>query len=204
MANIRPVLLITLLFLGYLIWVEWQKDYAPQPQAIGKSGSPVIQDMPAAGDLPDEPVMEAAAGQTPAPAMRGEAPVITVTTDVLEVGIDPVGGTVVSARLLDYPVSLDIPANKVSLFSQNAEDLFIAQSGLLSRQAAPNHTSNYSSTQTEYRLADGAVELRVPLTWSDPAGISTGSCAPTSARANLANSAGYSGRSRPISRMCER
>ena len=30
MANLRPVLLISLVFLGYMLWVEWQKDYAPR------------------------------------------------------------------------------------------------------------------------------------------------------------------------------
>ena len=29
-TNLRPMLLITLVFLSYLIWVEWQKDYGPQ------------------------------------------------------------------------------------------------------------------------------------------------------------------------------
>ena len=32
MANFRPMLLISLVFLGYLLWVEWQKDYGPQPR----------------------------------------------------------------------------------------------------------------------------------------------------------------------------
>ena len=40
MANLRPVLLISLLFLGYLLWVEWQKDYGPQPQP----GSDTVSD----------------------------------------------------------------------------------------------------------------------------------------------------------------
>ena len=31
MPNLRPMLLITLVFLGYLLWLEWQKDYGPQP-----------------------------------------------------------------------------------------------------------------------------------------------------------------------------
>ena len=37
MANFRPALLITLVFLGYLLWIEWQKDYGPRsPAAPGK------------------------------------------------------------------------------------------------------------------------------------------------------------------------
>ena len=33
MANLRPVLIIGLLFLGYMIWVQWQRDYGPAPAA---------------------------------------------------------------------------------------------------------------------------------------------------------------------------
>ena len=41
MANLRPVLLITLLLLGYMLWVEWQKDY-------GTPARPVVAGEPAA------------------------------------------------------------------------------------------------------------------------------------------------------------
>ena len=33
MGNLRPVLIVGLAFLGYMIWVQWQKDYGPAPQA---------------------------------------------------------------------------------------------------------------------------------------------------------------------------
>jgi YidC/Oxa1 family membrane protein insertase len=185
MANLRPVLLITLFFLAYLIWVEWQKDYGPQPQPQAAAGQAmpdpsalpdpesippaVAQPGPEAGDLPQAQVQPA----TPAgpPAMQGERALIMVQTDVLELGIDRAGGTVASARLLDYPVSLDAPANKVRMFSREGADLFIAQSGLLSRQAAPNHTTEYTAPMTRYELAPGADELRVPLSWEDESGV---------------------------------
>ena len=81
------------------------------------------------------------------------------------------GGTVVSAQLLDYPLSQDKETQKVTLFSRKGDNLFIAQSGLLSRQAAPNHTSLYTSSRMNYRLSEGADELRIPLTWVDDSGI---------------------------------
>jgi YidC/Oxa1 family membrane protein insertase len=186
MANFRPVLFITLLFLGYLLWVEWQKDYGPAPQpatvTTPAQSQPAgfQQDVPSVGDVPpseppgDLPAIE----QQPAtvvaetqPEMRSESPAVKVLTDVLELEIDPVGGTLVMARLLDYPVVQERPMDKVTLFNRSGDDLFIAQSGLLSKLAAPNHTSEYRTGQREYRLAEGAEELRVPLTWSDGSGI---------------------------------
>ena len=182
MGNLRPVLLIGLVFLGYMIWVQWQKDYGPAPQAPttqtqNASDTPDVPSTPtgvsaAAEDLP-EPIEQ----QTPlaaggvAPVARAENPVITVITDVLEVDIDLVGGTVVSSLLLDYPVTLDQPDKKVDLLSSQGNDMFIAQSGLLSRQDSPNHTSLYQSRRTEYQLPEGAGELRVPLNWTSESGV---------------------------------
>jgi len=31
MGNLRPVLAIGLVFLAYMLWVEWQKDYGRKP-----------------------------------------------------------------------------------------------------------------------------------------------------------------------------
>ncbi len=188
MANLRPVLLLTLVFLGYLLWVEWQKDYGPQPQPRAQQPSSQQQATTVGADMSlpsvseaapseggDVPVVSAPESSAPdmaiGPSMQSERPVVKVTTDVLELGIDPVGGTVVTARLLGYPVSLDAPTDKVQMFSRQGEGFFIAQSGLLSREPAPNHTAVYESSSNAYALAEGADELRVPLTWTDPGGM---------------------------------
>ena len=53
LSNLRPVLLISLLFVGYLIWVEWQKDYGPQPAASSAADSSLSQPQATTGgDLP--------------------------------------------------------------------------------------------------------------------------------------------------------
>jgi YidC/Oxa1 family membrane protein insertase len=49
--------------------------------------------------------------------------------------------------------------------------MFIAQSGLLSRSSAPNHTSDYYSTTMQYALGETSDEIRVPLTWDDGNGV---------------------------------
>lgn len=191
MDNLRPVLLISLAFLGYLMWMEWQKDYAPvatQPttQAIESqpgtdpipgvdTGNEVptgseadIADLPQAGNAPLNTEPQSA---SPVASMRAPSPVIRVSTDVLEVEIALTGGTVVSTRLLDYPVDLENPAEKVHLLHRDGLNPFIAQSGLLSSQSAPNHTSVYQSAKMEYALQQGADEISVPLTWQSEDGI---------------------------------
>lgn len=186
MGNLRPVLLMGMVFLAYLLWVEWQKDYgqpavapAAQPssqtagEGIPSAPSPRADDLP----VPGEAGLPASnPGQAGIPALDGadtaaRQPVITVTTDVLEVEIDLIGGTLVSSKLLNYPVELKQPDVKVSLLTRQGNELFIAQSGLLSRQAAPNHTTPYTSPSMNYTLSQGDDELVIPLTWTSEDGI---------------------------------
>ena len=49
--------------------------------------------------------------------------------------------------------------------------IFVAQSGLLSATAAPDHHAQYQAAQKEYKLAAGADEVKVPLTWTNGKGI---------------------------------
>jgi YidC/Oxa1 family membrane protein insertase len=201
MGNLRPVLIVGLLFLAYMIWVQWQRDYGPMLQSGPQSASrPAAQAQTAtqtaaqdpasavpgqvdgvpAADLPSPPE-QAAVPHTADPAEAdlpgGQAvgptgqPRIRVTTDVLELAIDPIGGTVVSATLLHYPVDLDQPEEKMSLLVSEGPGMFIAQSGLLSRQPAPNHTTEFRSPRKEYALQDGADRLEVPLTWVSADGV---------------------------------
>jgi YidC/Oxa1 family membrane protein insertase len=187
MGNLRPVLIIGLVFLGYMMWVQWQKDYGPAPQPPTSTTQSQVQDdtpsvpssipnsTAAPADLP-EPVDQSqsqVAGDSNSVGNPGKAtlPVISVVTDVLAIEIDPVGGTLVSAQLLDYPLRQKEPDNKVNLLGAEGDRLFVAQSGLLSRQQAPNHTSQYRSEKTRYVMEQGATELRIPMTWTSENGV---------------------------------
>lgn len=186
MGNLRPVLLITLGLLGYMLWIEWRKDYGPppaQPTSVNAtSAKEVFVEAPVTppGELDLPQALDTAQAQThtnealtpqSAAAMLSESATIGVLTDVLKVEISTLGGTVVGAQLLHYPVVLEEPEKTVNLLEQHGEILFIAQSGLLSHQAAPNHTSVYQSAQKDYKLADGADELRVALAWRSEQGV---------------------------------
>jgi len=186
MGNLRSVLLITLGLLGYMLWVQWQRDYpsVPTPPQVTASSPGVpgqeTETPQGEADLPqplDVPNAKTPANGVTAPAPDGtlpsstQSPRITVTTDVLEVEIGLLGGTLISARLLNYPEVLEQPEKKINLLEEHGEILFIAQSGLLSHQAAPNHTSEYQSAQSDYRMSDAEDALQVPLTWRSDDGI---------------------------------
>ncbi len=189
MSNLRPVLLIALLFLGYLLWVEWQKDYGPRPEpmpAAADAAGQALPEVPSGGDLPQAAAASSTpdAGDLPAPPPVAGTPteagvatttptrrLVTVTTDVLVLEIDPVGATVVTSRLLDYPVNLEQPDVKVELLSQGPGRYHVAQSGLLSNQESPNHTTPWSVAGDEHVLADGQDRLELPFTWTGADGL---------------------------------
>jgi YidC/Oxa1 family membrane protein insertase len=201
MGNLRPVLLIGLVFLGYMIWVEWQRDYGPAPRPASQPGTEAstqastqvgaqvgtdasalserAPDVPSAADLPSADQQAAVPRPSPAgaegqesddAASAGGQPRIRVTTDVLELEIDALGGTVAAATLRQYPIDLDQPEQKVRLLEPAGAAMFIAQSGLLSQQPAPNHTTPFQSARQDYTLQEGSDRLEVPLTWTAETG----------------------------------
>ncbi len=190
MEQLRVFLWVGLLLVLWLNVDAWMKD-AAAPQATPATetaGVPAIAGgapgaTPASGTLSDE--LPSMAGETPAAttpeAAPAEAPApgvgkIHVVTDVLDLDLNLVGGEFVRADLPGYPRQKDDPTTPVRLFNTDSKDSqFLFQSGLTSGEAGraePNHKAEFSAGASEYRLAEGADELRVPLSWSDGAGLS--------------------------------
>ena len=88
MGNLRPVLIMGLVLLGYMIWVEWQRDYGPAPQPTASVQEPSASTVQPPADSPDLPDLGAApaadlpaaqpdpASPTAPPADRGVPPVL--------------------------------------------------------------------------------------------------------------------------------
>jgi YidC/Oxa1 family membrane protein insertase len=111
----------------------------------------------------------AAGGADAAPLQQ-----VDVHTDVLDIHINLRGGELDGAELLKYPLHKDTPGVPVTLLNRDsATTLYVVQTGLSgdAGQPAPTHLAQWSAAQTAYSLADGADELRVPLTWHDDAGL---------------------------------
>ena len=178
MTSPRNFLLIALLFLGYLLWMQWQEDYN-KPSAPPVASAPVAGETPAVpsgADVPNAAAPAATPGvpDTAAPtgAATAPAPNVVVTTDLLRVEISPRGASVVVADLLAYPQQPKDFAHPVRLLDDRAPTYFVAQSGLVSANgAAPDHQAVFSAEKNAYALAEGADTLEVPLTWTDPAGL---------------------------------
>ncbi len=166
----------------YLTYQAWQLDYRPQPArvpaaeeaapALPEEGDLGLPEVPAdadPGEAPSLPPSDSPA--TTAAVAAPAAAVINVRTDVLDLDISMLGGTLQRAALPEYPVAKDRPDEPVVLLSTERENLGLIRTGLRSTEsAAPGHDAIFTSSRDSYELA-GADELTVNLTWSDESGV---------------------------------
>ncbi|HET9835892.1 MAG TPA: membrane protein insertase YidC [Rhodanobacteraceae bacterium] len=191
----RTLLVVALCFVAWLIWNQWQQDYAPQPvQNTAQQGSAAAVNTrtsaPAKAVPGEVPVANAPApsgsASTPAastaPAIpEGAAPSITaphqyvtLSNDVLRLTIDTRGGSVVRADLLSYPKQVKGDTSPVRLLSDDPQRLFVAQDGLVGANGspAPDHLAMFTAGASSYSMQTGANEVTAELTWRDPSGVS--------------------------------
>ncbi|HEX7080985.1 MAG TPA: membrane protein insertase YidC [Gammaproteobacteria bacterium] len=180
MDNTRLFLWLALVAMVWLNYSAWVADRAPAPAAAPPAGveapeAPTAESEGAGqGDgadlLPElEDGASAGAASSSAAAAPDAAPSmpIRVRTDVLDVVIDPEGGSLVRADLLDYPVHKDEPDKLVRLLDYAPDTLWVLQTGLRSATGGPepNHRARFRADRDSYELAPGQDELVVTLEW---------------------------------------
>ncbi|CAH8211879.1 membrane protein insertase YidC [Vibrio aestuarianus] len=156
MDSQRNILLIALALVSFLLFQQWQVAKNPAPQAVEQAQNSSTLPAPSIADELD-----------PTPTQNVSAKTITVTTDVLTLSIDTVGGDVVSAELNQYDAELDSEDSFVLLKNIPGHQ-FIAQSGLVGPQGidlSSNNRPNYAVSADSFALADGQDELRIPMTY---------------------------------------
>ena len=174
MDNTRLFLFAALVFVGMLMWQQWQLDYGPQQPVIsseaGNAPQPA-QSVDEASEIVDLPMQaEGLAIDTGGSSESSNATpsgrLISVETDVVRVVIDSKGGVIRSVKLKQYPVSLDLPDQGLELIHSDIDSTHVIQSGLRNRSnTAPTHHSVYQAAKSQYSLRDGEDSLVVPLLW---------------------------------------
>ena len=192
MDNIRFLLVIAFAMISYMLWEAWQKDYNPKPE-IAISEQPTItnlnEELPVTSNsqIKDSPkIVEA----VPAIEVSSDK-IITVKTDVLILEIDTKGGTVRNLDLVKYPhdkentivnnmyslVGLkpdEKDLSPIRLLDSRVENLFLAQSGLMTSPGsskAPDHHTVFSTEKETYELGVGEDIISVPFVWTDNKGL---------------------------------
>lgn len=168
----------------WLNYETWQRDYAlpVPPAATTVAAAPSAKEVTGlAASVPQAAVTatsdasavpEAAATSVTAPEASttptSVASTINVVTDVLNVEISLRGGDLVLADLSQYPL-VKGEDTRVRLLNTNPSNFYLLQTGLTGTagEARPTHLADFEAAQTDYRLSDGADELRVPLVWRD-------------------------------------
>ena len=175
MESQRSFLIIGLALVSFLLWQSWQKDYGPQPvvpveqqqtqetsQGVPSFNENGSEDVPSSDSVP--------AAQPIAPAQSSNR-IIEVKTDTLDLRIDLLGGDVVSADLLKFPVEQgsDIPYSLL----RSGNGLYVAQSGLIGAQGPDASSSGRPvyNAQSDYYEMTGDT-LVIPLTWKNNQGLS--------------------------------
>jgi YidC/Oxa1 family membrane protein insertase len=191
MDNPRLFLWIGLALLAWMNIIQWDRDFGAQSAAstattTSSATSPVVAPAApgtASSSLPELPSATAPAAATPATATQAPAtgavaaaaaaPSIRVVTDVIDMDISLQGGDLLRADLLQYPRDKKPGSPAVRLLSTDDATYGVVRSGLRAAdgRAEPTHLALYTAPATEFRLAPGAQELRVPLTWTDGQGV---------------------------------
>src|SRR5271170_4200186 len=201
MPNTRILLWVALAAVLYLNYEAWMHDNAASgardaaalsatgargtlgdsvPQAASSAAPPLTAATPPPAAAPT--AAEPFAAPAPSAPLPSAAPIaaadssqpLHVTTDVLDVVINLKGGELDQADLLQYPLRKDAPHVPVTLLRRAPPDsLYVLQTGLIGTagEAAPTHLATWSSAEQSFALAPDAKELRVPLTWTDGAGL---------------------------------
>ena len=166
--------LLLLLWFNYTLWSEHfpatSLPVATQPQ---NSSTPTL-----ANDVPQSaaPAALPAGAPVPAPSVSPSTPsaavpapagaaVIHVRTDVYDLEISTVGGTLEKVDLLKY-AKLKGQAPRVQLENTAPDSIYLLQSGLTGPAGAayPTQTARFSTPSLDYRMGPSG-ELQVPLTW---------------------------------------
>jgi YidC/Oxa1 family membrane protein insertase len=174
MENRRFILLAFFGVMLFLLYQAWIKDYAAQP-AVPAAAAPVTETPLAqtADSLPRAIPAGEATAAAPAtavtPAVTGRS--VRVVTDVMDVEISLAGGDLHRLLLLRYPLSKEKAEQPLPLLNDRDAQYFVIQSGLAgTEKALVTPQTAFTAAQDEYRLAEGATTLEIPLEYQDASG----------------------------------
>ncbi len=196
MENQRLLLFIALSFVVLFMYQAWQAQFNPPPPVTTQQAAPSAGSSQVPGQMPGTETTQTQNGQQKdVPGMQSAAPAagtavtqpamkagttsvidsakrITVTTDLLRVELDSLGGDIRKASLLKYPEELNKPDKPVVLFNDQLPQILIAQSGLVATQGqSVDHYAVFNTELDQYSLKDGNDKIEVKLSWQSDDGL---------------------------------
>jgi YidC/Oxa1 family membrane protein insertase len=162
MDNQRFLLFAALALIVMMLWSAWESEHPQAPAPTTVAGTPTVPAAPTAPTAPPAPkTSQLTQGQR-----------IKIATDLLQAEIDTQGGDIRLLELTKYPIALGEPDKPFRLLTDQGDDLFVAQTGLIGRDVAlSNHKTLYTAENKNYQLAPNQDRLEIPLTWVGSDGL---------------------------------
>ncbi|MGL4767472.1 MAG: membrane protein insertase YidC [Formosimonas sp.] len=145
----RTILWLIFAMSSLFLWSSWQAEHAPIETAQVAQSEQKTADNAAVTPVSTQSV-----------APKGD--VITLENDVLRLKINTEGGVVQFAELLQYKNSHDGKSN-VLLLNSDAQNLYLARSGLANKELGLNHKTTFTSTAPSAVLTQGQDSVSVTL-----------------------------------------
>jgi YidC/Oxa1 family membrane protein insertase len=159
----------------FIRWNEFQEAHAPLITETNNE-SVLIPPLPEEGVLATE-IQQSGSSDIPELVQRVDqvqikdraaadnARLVTVTSDVLEVTIDTLGGDIVRVALPQHLVSQEPGADPFVLLNRTQSQTYIAQSGLIGRNGTDTAAGRprFSVAKAHYELLDGDTQIVVDL-----------------------------------------
>lgn len=164
----RVILFGALAFVIFSLWNNWQVEHP-----VSRTQQQISAPQPASSDAAMLPNMQKNDEDNNTTTTQNGIPVtthssdasITVKTDVLDIIIDKSQGNVISAKLLNYPESINEKNKPFTLLEDNNASKYVANSNLftIENQQVKSLDIKYASSGDKYNLAAGQDKLTVNL-----------------------------------------
>jgi len=168
MESLRSMLFIGLLVVTYMLYQQWQLDYAPAP--VQTTTSQALSEEQPTSSEDFVPASSESIAAVAAPTKVNQQ-LVSIETDVLKLKINSQGGDITEVTLLAYETEQGsgIPFT----IMQNGQMKYIAQSGLTGANGIDRTVPGrpvYKSARSEYTMVDGQ-PLSVDLHYISESGI---------------------------------
>ncbi len=179
MERQRSILIGLFAVVTYFLFLAWQEDYGNTQEYPQPATHEVAANLPdTAVDIPESqssiPVAstQSAVPVTDVVSQKVSKQLIQIKTDVLQLSIDPVGGNIVSSKLLAFTVAKN-QKEVVYLLTNENDRVYLAESGLLGKNTPDGSAQKltFSTTSNEYVLGENQNILEIPLTVSNSDGV---------------------------------
>ncbi len=181
----RIVLFAGLAIVSYLMVLAWNEDYnqPAEPVTVNEQMAGIDESAADEMSLPErdgtqntdeEFLAPGETADTRATDLDSEERLVTVTTDVLSLKIDRVGGHLVEASLLDYDRTLN-SEEPLQLLQTSGNRTYFLESGMIGRDGFDSQRNNgppiYQVETRSFALADGSDSLQVDLRHETEQGV---------------------------------